>query len=111
MANSQLGDTEKMPYTLVELDGASQPVAGLPTDAITVISDAPASAKVVPDDTPVAGSSASGWILGGVPKNGVTINATVTHADGSVLSASATVDIVGGMASSLAFGFGAPVAQ
>ena len=112
MPNFQLGDTEKAPYTLTELDAASNPAAPSPGDVILVSSDSPASASIVPDAVPVAGSVASGFVVGGkTPKAGVVITATVTHTDGTSLSTTDTIDVVGGVASSISFALGPPVAQ
>ena len=112
MANFQLGDTEKTPYALTELDADSNPATPDPADVISIVSSDPASATVVPDATPAAGSVASGFIVGGTKlQTGVTITATVTHADGTSLSVVDTIDVVGGKASSLSLGLGAPVAQ
>jgi len=107
--NFQLGDTEKAPYSLTELDAASQPATPLPSDVLTIVSDSPGSLSIVPDATPKAGTVASGFIVGGTPKVGVVITATVKHADGTSLTTSDTVDVVGGAASSLSFGLGSPV--
>jgi hypothetical protein len=108
--NPQIADSEKAPYTLVELDAASQPVPGVSTDVISITTDSPNSVSIVPDATPAPGTVASGFIVGGVPKAGVVITAQVTHADGTTLGpAIDTVDIVGGVANSLAFGLGAPI--
>lgn len=110
MPNTAIGDTEKAPFTLVELDGASQPVPGLPTDVISITSDSPDSASIVMDSTPAPGTVASGFVVGGVPKPGVIITALVTHADGTTLGpVTDTIDIVGGVANSLSFGLGAPI--
>jgi len=112
MANFQLGDTEKVSYALTELDADSNPATPAPGDTITVVSSDTASATVVPDATPAAGSVASGFILGGTKlQTGVTITATVTHTDGTTLSVVDTIDIVGGKASSISLGLGAPVSQ
>lgn len=113
MANTQLGDTEQMSYTVTELDADSNPATPLPGDTCVVSSSASASASVVPDATPVAGSIASGQIVGGKAlATGVSISALVTHADGTTLGpVTALVDVVGGVASSISIGFGAPVAQ
>jgi hypothetical protein len=112
MPNFQLGDTEKAPYTLTELDADSNPATPQDGDVITVVSSDTASATVVPDATPIAGSIASGFVVGGKKlQTGVTITATVTHTDGTSLSVVDTIDIVGGKASSLSLGLGAPVAQ
>lgn len=115
MANFQLGDSEKVAYSLVELDAKSVAVPGLPTDVVSVTSDNTNLATVVPDATPTPGSVASGFIVGGTPvagqPNTVNITATVTHADGTSLSVSDAIDIVGGAANSISLGLGAPVAQ
>lgn len=112
MANTQLGDTEQMSYALVELDADSAPATPQVGDVITIVSSDTDSATVVPDGTPVTGSVASGLVVGGKKLGvGVTIIATVTHPDGSTLSVTDLIDVVGGAASSLSLGFGAPVAQ
>ena len=112
MPNFQLGDTEKVSYALTELDAASNPAAANPSDVITVVSSDVASLTVVPDATPVAGSVASGFLVGGSKLQiGVTVMATATHTDGTTLSVTDTLDIVGGVASSLSLGLGAPVSQ
>lgn len=112
MPNFQLGDTEKVPYALTELDADSNPATADPSDVISVTSSDNASATVVPDATPVAGSVASGFIFGQAKlQTGVTITATVTHTDGSSLTVSDLIDIVGGKASSISLGLGAPVSQ
>ncbi len=112
MANFPLADTQKVAYALTELDADNNAATPQPGDVIAVTSSDTDSATVVPDDTPVAGSVASGFVLGGKKlQTGVTITATVTHADGTSLTASDVIDIVGGVASSLSLGLGAPVAQ
>jgi len=112
MPNFQLGDTEKASYALTELDAASNPALPSPGDVISVTSSDTASATIVPDATPVAGSIASGFVVGGKKvQTGVVITASVTHSDGTSLSVTDTIDVVGGVASSLSLGLGAPVAQ
>lgn len=112
MPNFQLGDTEKAPYALTELDADSNPALPSPGDTIAITSSDTGSATVVPDPSPAAGSVASGFILGGAKlQTGVVITATVTHTDGTSLTVSDTIDIVGGVASSLSLGLGAPVSQ
>jgi hypothetical protein len=112
MANFQLGDTEKVPYALTELDADSNPATANPADVISITSSDTASATVVPDATPAAGSVASGFIFGGKKlQAGVQIVATVTHPDGTSLSVTDLIDIVGGAASSISLGLGAPVSQ
>jgi len=110
MANPQIGDSEKAPFTLVELDAASFPTQGVPTDVISITSSNDASLSIQMDPTPAAGTVASGFVVGGTPAVGVVITATVTHADGTVLGpVTDTVDVVGGVANSLSFGLGAPI--
>jgi len=112
MANFQLGDTEKVPYALTELDADSNPATPKSDDTITIVSSDTDSATVVPDETPVAGSVASGFIVGGKKvQAGVSITATVTHADGTSLTVTDLIDVVGGAASSISLGLGAPVSQ
>jgi hypothetical protein len=112
MANFQLGDTEQVPYALTELDGDSNPTTGKPGDVITVVSSDTASLTVVPDATPVAGSVASGQLLGGKKlQTGVTVTATITPVSGAPLVVVDTIDIVGGAATSISLGLGAPVSQ
>ena len=111
--NFQLGDTEKVAYALTELDVDSNPATPEAGDVITVTSSDTASITVVPDATPAAGSVASGFLVGGKKiQQGVQITASVTHADGSpFLTVTDLIDLVGGVASSLSLGLGAPVAQ
>jgi len=113
MANFQLGDTEKVAYTLTALDAQSNPATLAAGDSISITSSDTASATIVPDATPVAGSLASGFIVGGKKvAAGVVITASALKADGSLdLTVTDTIDIVGGVASSLSLGLGAPVAQ
>ncbi len=112
MPNFQLGDTEKVPYALTELDADSNPATPQATDTISIVSSDTTSITVVPDATPVAGSVASGFLVGGTKlQTGVNVTATVTHADGTSLTVSDLIDIVGGTASSISLGLGAPVSQ
>jgi hypothetical protein len=112
MPNFQLGDTEKAPYALTELDADSNPATPAAGDVINITSSDVGSATVVPDATPSAGSIASGFVVGGKKlQTGVVISASVTHTDGTSLSVSDTIDVVGGKASSLSLGLGAPVSQ
>lgn len=114
MPNFQLGDTEKVPYALTELDADSNPATVAAGDVITIVSSDTASIAVVPDATPAAGSVASGFLVGGAKLQvGVSITATVTHAaaGSTPLTVTDLIDVVGGTASSLALGLGAPVSQ
>ena len=113
MPNFQLGDTEKVPYALTELDADSNPATPQPGDVVTVVSSDAASISVVPDATPVAGSVASGFLVGGAKLQlGVIVTASLSHANSTQpLTISDTIDVVGGSASSLSLGLGAPVSQ
>ena len=114
MANNyQLGDSEKAPYTVTELDADSNPATAESGDVITVTSSDTASATIVPDATPVAGSMASGFVVGGSKLQlNVVLTATVTHADGSPpLTVTDTIDIIGGKATTISLGLGAPTSQ
>ena len=113
MPNTQLGDTETMSYSVTELDADSNPATPQAGDVATVTSSDTASATIVPDATPVAGTVASGQVVGGSKvQTGVQITASVTHADGTTLGPiTGLVDVVGGAASSLGLTFGTPVAQ
>ena len=112
MPNTQLGDTEKVAYYLTELDADSNPALPSPGDSVSITSSAPGSISVVPDATPAANTVASGFLVGGTTlATGVVITFTVTHADGTTLTTTDTLDLVGGAASSLAVGLGTPVAQ
>ncbi len=112
MPNFQLGDTEKVAYTLTELDADQNPANAQPGDVLTVTSSDTDSITVVPDDTPVAGSVASGFLLGGRKlQTGVQVTATVTHTDGTSLTVTDLIDVVAGAATTLSLGLGAPVSQ
>jgi len=112
MANFQLGDSEQVAYSLIELDAASNPVFGATGDVISFVSSDTASITVVADATAASGTVASGLLVGGTKvQTGVTVSATVTHADGTTLSVTDTFDLVGGAASSLSLALGAPTAK
>jgi hypothetical protein len=112
MANFQLGDSEKVAYALTELDAASNPASLSPGDVVSIVSSDTAALTVVPDATPVADSIASGFLVGGKKlATGVVVTASVTHTDGTALTVADTIDIVGGVASSISLGLGAPVSQ
>ena len=111
MANFQLPDSQKSPFTLVEFDAANQPVAPQPTDVVSIVSSNPSAASVALDTPAAAGTSASGFIMGSTQAPGVVISASITHADGSVVSTSQTIDVTGGSASSLVLTLGPPVSK
>ena len=110
MPNPQIGDNEKAPYAVFELDAAGMAVPPQLGDTLTVVSSNPDAATVVFATTPTSPSAlGTGFIVGGTPANNVDVTATLTKADGSTLSATDTVDIIGGPVSSLGFSLGAPV--
>ena len=113
--NTQLGDTEKMPYTVMELDADSNPVPPQPGDTLAVVSSDTASATLLPDAAPtVAGALGTGFIVGGSKVQlGVQVTFTALRAGGTPIGSPlvANIDIVGGNASSVSVSFGTPVAQ
>jgi hypothetical protein len=113
MANYQLGNTQKAPYTVVALDSEGNVAVPVASDVVTVISTNTAALTVTPDAVAVAGSIASGFIAGVAPGGaGISVTATLTHADGTSVTVSQMVDVgVPGAAATLTLTFGAPVAQ
>jgi hypothetical protein len=112
VANFQLGDTQKVAYALTELDAQGNTALPQQGDIIQIVPSDLASATVVADAVPAAGSVASGFIVAGKKAQvGVAIVATVTHPDGTSLSVTDFIDVVGGTASTLSLSLGAPVAQ
>lgn len=112
MANLQLQDNQKVPYQLVAVDTDGNPAQLAAGATIAVSSSDPASSSVVPDPTPVAGSVASGFVVGGTKLGTVQISAAVTNGDGSAGPTGAvSIDVVSGPAASISFSLGTPVAQ
>lgn len=114
MANFQLGDTEKAQYSVTVLDADSNPATLAPGDTVDVTSSDPASVSIAADATPIAGTVASGFIVGGSKLGtGIVITATANlqATETPLPPATALVDVVGGAASSISIGFGAPVHQ
>lgn len=110
--NFQLGDTQKVAFSITELDADGNPTSGAAGDSITVSSSDTDSITVVMDETPIAGSQASGFLVGGKKvQEGVVVTAVVTHADGTSLSAADVIDVIAGAAASLSIGLGAPISQ
>ena len=111
MADLTLNTSQKASYMVTEL-----PVGATidPTDTTSVTSDNGA-VEVVVDATPAAGSVASGFVFGRSVASGVSITATLTHADGSIqpLTVVKTVDVIAAPnpATGLDLTFGAPEAQ
>jgi hypothetical protein len=122
MANTQLQDSMKMSFALVEHDNAGVGEGPSAGDTCTVTLSDPTLATVVLDPTPLpvtnadgstTPSVASGFIVA-LPKAGtVTISGTIKHADGTdgPPVTSVPVDIIVGPASTASFSFGTPVAQ
>lgn len=111
-SNFQLGDNQKVPYTLNLSDAENNPTVLEPTDQLSITSSDTASLTVIPDATPVSGAAASGFLVAGTKlQTGVTVTATITHADGTSATASDLIDIVAGEAATVAFSLGAPVSQ
>lgn len=112
MGNFQLQDVQKVPYSLQAVDADGNPAQLEAGDTVDVSSSDPASATVVPDATPAAGSVASGFVVGGAKLGTVQVNAAVKKADGSAGPTGAvSIDIVGGPAASISFSMGTPQAQ
>lgn len=112
MANFQLGDTQKVSYAISEVDADGNPASPQPGDVVSVISGDINSATITQDATPVAGSIASGFIVGGSKEAvGLTITATVAHADGTSFKSVTLIDIIGGPATGISLTLGAPVNQ
>jgi hypothetical protein len=111
MANFQLDDTQKVAYALVAFDAANNPAQVAAGDVISVSSSDVASATVVPDAVPAAGSLASGFIVSGSKAQvGVQITASAKKADGSLdLQVVDLIDVVSAAASSLGLSLGKPV--
>lgn len=112
MANLQLQDVQKVPYTLTATDADGNPAPLEAGASIAVSSSDPTMATVVPDATPAAGSIASGFVVGQAKLGTVQINAAVTNPDGSAGPTGAvSIDIVAGPAAKIAMGLGVPVGQ
>jgi hypothetical protein len=112
MANLQLQDQQKIPYSLTGVDKDGLPAQLAAGATVAVSSSDPTLATVVADATPAAGSIASGFIVAQPKLGTVQINAAVTNADGSAgITGAVSIDIVSGPAASIAFGLGTPVAQ
>lgn len=112
MGNLQLQDVQKVPYLLTAVDADGNPAQLASGASVAVSSSDPASALVVPDATPAAGTVASGFVVGGAKLGTVQINAAVTNGDGSAGPTGAvSIDVVSGPAASIAMSLGTPVAQ
>jgi hypothetical protein len=113
MANFQLADNQKVPFTVTAVASNGFPGQLTAGDTLSVVSSDPTSVAVVLDTVPAAGSLASGFLVAG--KNlqvGVSITASALKADGSVdLTVVTLVDVVAGVAVALALNLGAPVLQ
>lgn len=80
--NFPLGSTQKVPYRVSHIDGAAL-ASG---NTLEVVSGDLASATIVPDATPAAGSLASGFIVGGAKaQTGLQITTNEKNAAGTVV--------------------------
>lgn len=108
----QLQDNYKVPYSVVELDAAGNIAIPNEGDTCTVSSSDTEIANVIPDNPPVAGSLASGFVVAAGKLGTATITATTTKADGSSIGDStADVEVVAGSPVKAGFNFGTPVPQ
>lgn len=120
MANFQLTVGFKVPYLVQEVDTTKTPnvvVPPLATDTFTVVSSS-VNVVVAPDAVVAPGAIASGFLVAGSPEVGVTVTATVTKADGTMLGSPKiqTIDVVAvvpppEVANDISFTLGTPVSQ
>ena len=114
MANFQLQDNFKVPYSVIAVDKDNNPAVLAPGQTVSVVSDSPTSLSVVPDATPVAGSIASGFLVGGTTlKTGVNVTFSLLNADGSSAGTPVVdaIDVVAGAAASTSVTLGTPIPQ
>ncbi len=117
MANFLLGDNQKVSFAVsAGLDAKGNPGSVPAGDTISVASSDVNSITIVLDATPATGSLVSGFLVAGSKLGvGVTVTATALLADGTpdstVSSAVATIDVVGGVSSSLGIALGSPIFQ
>ena len=128
MANTQLGDSQKVAYRYALNDKDSNFVALKTGQAISVVSSDAASASIVPDasptihlpgdptdGTPDASANATGFILGGAKLQvGVNVTFSALDADGTtklVADVVDALDIVVGAAVTAAVSLGQPIDQ
>lgn len=113
MANFQLQDNFKVPFSVIELDSDNNPTGGQ-GDTATVVSSDTASLTVVLDPTPAPGSIVSGFLVGGTKLQvGVAVTVTTSHADGSPVGQPVVdmIDIVAGAGVSAGISLGTPIPQ
>lgn len=112
MANQQLQDVQKVPYSFVALDADQNATSLAAGSTLAVDTTDHDSGTVAPDATAAPGTVASGFLVGGAKLGTIQLVATETKADGTTgLTGAVSVDIVAGDAASLAPAFGTPVAQ
>jgi hypothetical protein len=115
MPNPQIGDTQKAPFAVTELDADGLPVLPTAGDSCPVVSSDVTLATIVLDASPVVdGALVTGFIVA-MPKAG-TVNITfgpIGKADGTSIGTAIVdvFDIVAGTASQIGVSVGAPVAQ
>jgi hypothetical protein len=120
--NTQLQDSMKMSFAVVEHDAAGVSEGPDPGDTCVVTLSDPTLATLVLDPAPLpitnadgstTSSIASGFLVGAAKAGTVTVSATIKHADGTPGApvTSVPVDIIVGPASTASFSFGTPVSQ
>jgi hypothetical protein len=113
--NPQIGDTQKAPFAVTELDADGQAVPPLAGDTCPIVSSDTTLATIVIDATPtVPGALTTGFIVA-QPKAG-TVNVTfgpIGKADGTTVGKQVVdiFDIVAGAATQLGVSIGAPIPQ
>lgn len=107
--NAQINPTQKIPYTVTEVDASGNTVTPKSGDACTLVSSDTASVTVAPDISQFAG----GFLKAGSKlQTGVTVTATITHADNSTpFVATTQIDVVAGPAVGDAISLGTPIPQ
>lgn len=109
--NPTLIDNYKVPFSITAVDADGNPTTLADGATVSVVADDETKATIVMDATPTAGI-ASGFIVGGKVLGTVTVTATVTGADGTVLAPlTQAIDIVAGAAVSEGFALGVAVPQ
>lgn len=114
MADAQLDTTQKLPYSVGELDPSLNPTNPLPGDIVSVVSSDITALVVAPDapGTALPNLVASGFLVSqGRIQAAVTITFTATRADGTAIGPPVvkTVDVTGAAGSTIAVAFGVPV--
>src|SRR5258708_37692259 len=115
MPNPQIGDTQKAPFAVTELDANNLPVPPGAGDTCPVVSSDTTLATITIDASPVVeGALITGFIVA-KPKAG-TVNVSfgpIGKTDGTTIGTAIvdTFDIVAGTAAQIGVSVGAPVPQ